>query len=58
MRYIKGNQPFMLHYFFFDIDRSDAVMKWFDANLPMQYWTTQTQKNDHAPIINWLKLED
>ncbi|VXB67038.1 conserved hypothetical protein [Enhydrobacter sp. AX1] len=48
----------MLHYFFFDIDRSDAVMKWFDANLPMQYWTTQTQKNDHAPIINWLKLED
>ncbi|MHC3156304.1 replication initiation protein, partial [Acinetobacter nosocomialis] len=50
MQYIQGNQPCMLHYFFFDIDRSDAVMAWHDENLPMPYWTAQTQKNGHAHI--------
>ena len=56
MQYIQGNQPCMLHYFFFDIDRSDAVMAWHDENLPMPYWTAQTQKNGHAHICYKLEI--
>ena len=56
MQYIQGNQPCMLHYFFFDIDRSEAVMAWHDANLPMPYWTAQTQKNGHAHICYKLEI--
>ena len=56
MQYIQGNQPCMLHYFFFDIDRSDAVMAWHDANLPMPFWTAQTQKNGHAHICYKLEI--
>jgi hypothetical protein len=46
----------MIHYFFFDIDRYDAVMAWHDANLPMPYWTAQTQKNGHAHICYKLEI--
>ena len=56
MQYIQGNQPCMLHYFFFDIDRSDAVMAWHEENLPMPYWTAQTQKNGHAHICYKLEI--
>ena len=56
MQYIQGNQPCMLHYFFFDIDRSEAVMAWYDENLPMPYWTAQTQKNGHAHICYKLEI--
>ena len=56
MQYIQGNQPCMLHYFFFDIDRAEAVMAWYDANLPMPYWTAQTQKNGHAHICYKLEI--
>ena len=56
MQYIQGNQPCMLHYFFFDIDRSDAVMAWHDETLPMPYWTAQTQKNGHAHICYKLEI--
>lgn len=56
MQYIQGNQPCMLHYFFFDIDRSEAVMAWHDENLPMPYWTAQTQKNGHAHICYKLEI--
>ncbi|HHP4587481.1 replication initiation protein [Acinetobacter bereziniae] len=56
MQYIQGNQPCVLHYFFFDIDRSDAVMAWHDENLPMPYWTAQTQKNGHAHICYKLEI--
>ena len=56
MQYIQGNQPCMFHYFFFDIDRSDAVMAWHDENLPMPYWTAQTQKNGHAHICYKLEI--
>lgn len=56
MQYIQGNQPCMVHYFFFDIDRSDAVMAWHDANLPMPYWTAQTPKNGHAHICYKLAI--
>ena len=56
MQYIQGNQPCMLHYFFFDIDRSDAVMAWHDANLPPPYWTAQTPKNGHAHICYKLAI--
>ena len=45
MQYIQGNQPCMLHYFFFDIDRSEAVMAWHDENLPMlQVFVKQSKK--------------
>ena len=56
MQYIQGNQPCMLHYLFFDIDRYDAVMAWHDADLPMPYWTAQTQKNGHAHICYKLEI--
>ena len=56
MQYIQGNQPCVLHYFFFDIDRSDAVMAWHDENLPMPYWTAQTQKNGHAHLCYKLEI--
>jgi hypothetical protein len=46
----------MIHYFFFDIDRAEAVMAWYDANLPMPYWTAQTQKNGHAHICYKLEI--
>lgn len=56
MQYIQGNQPCMFHYFFFDIDRSDAVMAWHEENLPMTYWTAQTQKNGHAHLCYKLEI--
>ena len=56
MQYIQGNQPCMIHYFFFDIDRAEAVMAWYDANLPMPYWTAQTQKNGHSHICYKLEI--
>ena len=56
MQYIQGNQPCMFHYFFFDIDRSDAVMAWHEENLPMPYWTAQTQKNGHAHLCYKLEI--
>ena len=56
MQYIQGNQPCMIHYFFFDIDRAEAVMAWYDAHLPMPYWTAQTQKNGHAHICYKLEI--
>ena len=56
MQYIQGNQPCMIHYFFFDIDRAEAVIAWHDANLPMPYWTAQTQKNGHAHICYKLEI--
>lgn len=54
--YIQGNQPSMMHYFFFDIDREEAVLAWFDANLPRPYWTAQTSKNGHAHICYKLQI--
>lgn len=54
--YIQGNQPSMMHYFFFDIDREEAVLAWFDADLPRPYWTAQTSKNGHAHICYKLQL--
>lgn len=56
MQYIQGNQPCMMHYFFFDIDREEAVMAWHDENLPMPYWTAQTLKNGHAHICYKLEI--
>lgn len=56
MQYIQGNQPCILHYFFFDIDRPEAVMAWHDENLPMPYWTAQTKKNGHAHICYKLEI--
>lgn len=56
MQYIQGNQPCMLHYFFFDIDRSEAVMAWHDENLPQPYWTAQNPKNGHAHICYKLEI--
>ena len=56
MQYIQGNQPCMIHYFFFDIDRAEAVIAWHDANLPMPYWTAQTPKNGHAHICYKLAI--
>lgn len=56
MPYIQANQPCMVHYFFFDIDRPEAVMAWHDENLPMPYWTAQNPENGHAHICYKLKV--
>ena len=56
MQYIQGNQPCMFHYFFFFFFFSDAVMAWHEENLPMPYWTAQTQKNGHAHLCYKLEI--
>lgn len=54
-RYLQHNPPCMVVYLVFDIDRSDAVMAWFDAGLPLPTWTAQNPANGHAHIGYELK---
>ena len=54
-RYLQHNPPCMVVYLVFDIDRSDAVMAWFDAGLPLPTWTAQNPTNGHAHIGYELK---
>ncbi len=49
-KYIQHNQPCLISYFVFDVDRPDATLAWFDANLPMPYWTSQNPENGHCHI--------
>ena len=46
--YLQLNPPLMTIYFIFDVDKSDAVLAWFDENLPKPLWTTQNPNNGHC----------
>lgn len=54
-RYIQGNQPCMVNYFFFDLDHDDSVLAWHIENLPVPYWTARNPQNGHCHIC--YKLE-
>jgi hypothetical protein len=55
-KYIQHNQPCLISYFVFDVDRPDATLAWFDANLPMPYWTSQNPENGHCHICYRLTI--
>ena len=54
--YIQVNSPVTTIYFFFDGDKNDAALSWFDSNLPAPYWTTQNPENGHAHICYKLEI--
>ena len=55
-KYLQVNQPSMVTYLVFDIDRHGAVLAWYDANLPAPYWTSKNPKNGHGHIAYRLKI--
>lgn len=55
-KYIQINQPKMVMYLIFDIDRNGAVYAWYDENLPAPYWTSKNPENGHAHIVYRLKI--
>jgi hypothetical protein len=55
-KYIQHNQPCLVSYFVFDIDRPDAALAWFDTNLPRPYWTSQNPENGHCHICYRLTI--
>jgi hypothetical protein len=38
----------MTIYFVFDDDKENSALSWFDANLPIPFWTTQNSENGHC----------
>lgn len=54
-RYVQCNPPHQIVYLVFDIDDPQAVMSWYDANLPPPSWTAQNPENGHAHIVYELK---
>lgn len=50
-RYLQINPPCMVNYLIFDVDNSQAVLSWFDGNLPLPSWTAQNRTNGHAHIV-------
>ena len=54
-KYLQVNQPQMVKYLIFDIDRQGAVLAWYDNDLPSPYWTSKNQQNGHAHIAFRLK---
>ncbi|WP_305418717.1 replication initiation protein [Photobacterium leiognathi] len=54
-KYLQINQPKMVTYLIFDIDRIGAALSWYDKNLPPPYWTSTNPKNGHAHIVYRLK---
>lgn len=55
-KYLQVNQPKLVTYLIFDIDRNGAVLAWYDANLPAPYWTSKNPENAHAHIAYRLKV--
>jgi len=54
-RYIQCNPPHQIAYLVFDVDDPQAVMSWYDADLPPPSWTAQNPENGHAHIVYELK---
>ncbi|MFA0157419.1 replication initiation protein, partial [Vibrio sp. 10N.261.46.A3] len=47
-KYLQVNQPKLVTYLIFDIDRQGAVLAWYDCNLPPPHWSTKTPENAHG----------
>ncbi|MEZ9546520.1 MULTISPECIES: replication initiation protein [Vibrio] len=39
-KYLQVNQPELVTYLIFDIDRQGGVLAWYDSDLPTPYWTS------------------
>jgi hypothetical protein len=48
--YIQPNRPNSLRYLVFDVDREDAALGWYDANLPQPTLIMRTRENGHAHL--------
>lgn len=55
-KYIQINQPKMITYLIFDIDRDGAVYAWYDEHLPAPMWTSKNPENGHAHLVYRLKI--
>ena len=55
-KYLQVNQPKLVTYLVFDIDRQGGVLAWYDNDLPTPYWTSKNPDNAHAHIAYRLKV--
>ena len=55
-KYLQVNQPKLVTYLAFDIDRQGGVLSWYDNDLPAPYWTSKNPENGHAHIAYRLKV--
>ncbi|MDF5366603.1 replication initiation protein, partial [Vibrio parahaemolyticus] len=55
-KYLQVNQPKLVTYLVFDIDRQGGVLAWYDNDLPTPYWTSKNPENTHAHIAYRLKV--
>ena len=55
-KYLQVNQPKLVTYLIFDIDRQGAVLAWYDNDLPPPYWSTKTPENAHGHLSYRLKV--
>jgi hypothetical protein len=55
-KYLQVNQPKLVTYLIFDIDRQGGVLAWYDNDLPTPYWTSKNPENAHAHIAYRLKV--
>lgn len=49
-RYIQHNQPALVCWMVFDIDRPAGALAWEDAGLPAPFWVATNPANGHAHI--------
>ncbi|MFA0045102.1 replication initiation protein, partial [Vibrio sp. 10N.261.51.A1] len=55
-KYLQVNQPKLVTYLIFDIDRQGGVLAWCDNDLPTPCWTSKNPENAHAHIAYRLKV--
>lgn len=55
-KYLQVNQPQLVTYLVFDIDRQGGVLSWYDNDLPPPYWSSKNPDNGHAHIAYRLKI--
>ncbi|MFA0158575.1 replication initiation protein [Vibrio sp. 10N.261.46.A3] len=55
-KYLQVNQPKLVTYLIFDIDRQGAVLAWYDNGLPPPYWSSKTSDNAYAHLSYRLKV--
>ncbi len=54
-RYLQHNQPSLVSFLVFDVDRVNAAFSWQDAGLPPPMWVAVNPKNGHAHLCYALK---
>ena len=55
-KYLQVNQPKLVTYLIFDIDRQGAVLAWYDNGLPPPRWSSKTPENAYAHLSYRLKV--